>query len=62
MVIDISYPVILVGGFLVAIIIFLLTAVWLLRKILAELRAINETIRGTTTSDIELRLFGSDDD
>ncbi len=57
---DISYPAILVGGCLATVIIFLLVAVWLLREILDELREIHETIRSTKTSDIELRLFGSD--
>ncbi len=56
MIVDVNYPPFLVGGFSVAVLFLLLTAVWLLRQILAELREIRETIRSTATSDIELRL------
>jgi hypothetical protein len=59
---DAGYPAILISGFSAALIFLLLTAVWLLKKILAELREIRETIRSTATSDIELRLFGNDGD
>jgi hypothetical protein len=59
---DIGYPAILVSSFSAALIFLMMIAVWLLRNILAELRKIRETIRTTATSDIELRLFGSDDD
>ncbi len=62
MIMDIGYPPILTGGITAALILLLLATVRLLRKILVELREIRETIRSTATSDIELRLFGSEDD
>jgi hypothetical protein len=59
---DLYYPTILIGGFSAAITFLLWMAVRLLREILAELRRVRETIRSAASSDIELRIFGGDDD